>query len=373
LKPICLWFGTAAAYCELAVPMFTLLPDTHVRRTPSLSGRTRPTASGGRIGRGIVLLALATILGPSASADSVPNYPDKKAYSNDSNTGVTNTDWMASLPDSKLLSELSIPGTHDSGAYSRGGPIAFTQKMDIPAQLNAGIRALDVRMGTGKDDLRDDCSTGWFRWHGLICQGGDGIVADVFYPVYSFLSQHFHETVVMRVKNDNGNAPSNYAQIVSSMLEALSETGFVYKGGSQNPTLGEVRGKIVVMNDFTDNTNPGDHCLAFPFLPNSAPTNVDCYFPDVATLIPWSSLYKQDNYDWPFVHNIYDKWTGSSDPTKSIKAQFDAADKDDGGIYVNFLSGSSTSIGFYPYTFASGKTTAGTTDPQLDTFLTGSY
>jgi hypothetical protein len=30
---------------------------------------------------------------------------------------ISSADWMGELPDSKRISELSIPGTHDSGTY----------------------------------------------------------------------------------------------------------------------------------------------------------------------------------------------------------------------------------------------------------------
>ena len=66
-------------------------------------------------------------------------------YSHDSSIGTSNPDWMASLPDQLRLSELSIPATHDSGSYSAGGDIVLTQSIDEAAQLNAGIRAFDVR------------------------------------------------------------------------------------------------------------------------------------------------------------------------------------------------------------------------------------
>ena len=45
--------------------------------------------------------------------------------------------WMGSLPDDTGLAELSIPGTHDSGAW-RGTVRSRTQDLTITGQLDAG-------------------------------------------------------------------------------------------------------------------------------------------------------------------------------------------------------------------------------------------
>ena len=85
-------------------------------------------------------LGLALTLGFSAAASAV----DWAAYSHDSDPGYRNPNWMSSLPDSRPLSQLSIPGTHDTMARY-GGDIAQTQSMTLSMQLQAGVRALDIR------------------------------------------------------------------------------------------------------------------------------------------------------------------------------------------------------------------------------------
>ena len=56
-------------------------------------------------------------------------------------------DWMKRLPDNIYISQLSLPGTHDSGTGNGVAFAAFSQCQDIPVseQWAAGIRAFDLR------------------------------------------------------------------------------------------------------------------------------------------------------------------------------------------------------------------------------------
>ncbi|WP_129111018.1 hypothetical protein [Bacillus toyonensis] len=65
------------------------------------------------------------------------------------------------MADTVKVSQLSIPGTHDSGGFYGGDwapftrPFAVTQSLSLETQLNAGIRYLDIRLGgrAGYGDL----------------------------------------------------------------------------------------------------------------------------------------------------------------------------------------------------------------------------
>ena len=61
-------------------------------------------------------------------------------------------DWMSRLSDDLPTSAITIPGTHDSAAYTLSWPFVQTQKIDIPSQLNAGIRYFDFRCALNDDD-----------------------------------------------------------------------------------------------------------------------------------------------------------------------------------------------------------------------------
>jgi 1-phosphatidylinositol phosphodiesterase len=130
------------------------------------------------------MLVMLVGFAPPAVAHSSPG------YSHDSSVGGTNSDWMASLPDSARISELSIPGTHDSMAFY-GGDAAQTQSMSLPTQLSSGVRVLDIRVR--------HMNNGFALYHGPISQNAD-FGRDVMTPVNTFLEQHPDETVLMRVE-----------------------------------------------------------------------------------------------------------------------------------------------------------------------------
>ena len=56
------------------------------------------------------------------------------------------TRWMATLRDAIPLSALSIPGTHNSPTYHVALPSVRCQAVDVRAQLDNGVRFLDVRL-----------------------------------------------------------------------------------------------------------------------------------------------------------------------------------------------------------------------------------
>lgn len=58
--------------------------------------------------------------------------------------------WMANLSDETLLSNMTIPGTHDSCARS-SIPFVRTQYLSITKQMEAGLRFLDLRLRVHAD------------------------------------------------------------------------------------------------------------------------------------------------------------------------------------------------------------------------------
>lgn len=60
--------------------------------------------------------------------------------------------WITNLPDDKLVSQISIPGTHDSGTFNcKSGQLCDstqTQSWGLAWQFRAGIRFFDLRLNT---------------------------------------------------------------------------------------------------------------------------------------------------------------------------------------------------------------------------------
>lgn len=254
-------------------------------------------------------------------------------YSHDSTIGYTDDNWMSGLPDSRRFSELSIPGTHDSGAYVFGGDAVETQTMDLATQLRSGIRAWDIRLGYAEPLL---CLGGLMVYHGVAPQWVS--FSEVLETAQTFLSQHPDEAIFMRIRHETG-CSIGFDYRVS---EAFAQfPGLRYTGTDDNPTLGSLRGKVLVLQDF-EGQDRG---------------------------VPWSTFDIQDDYDLDSNWDLYSKW-------EKVRGQFyRSSNGNPNSVYVNFLSGSG---GSFPYFVASGHSSPGTSAPRLSTGLTtpgwsGSY
>lgn len=68
------------------------------------------------------------------------------------NNHVKNDPWMSRVDDDKKIVELSIPGTHDSGAtHSIFDVSGKCQDLSIKSQLNIGVRFFDIRLQLKND------------------------------------------------------------------------------------------------------------------------------------------------------------------------------------------------------------------------------
>ncbi|MGL6160328.1 phosphatidylinositol-specific phospholipase C [Microbulbifer sp.] len=150
---------------------------------------------------------------------------------------------MDYVPDSALLSELTIPGTHDSGAMHEPWPgTAKCQNLTIAQQLDSGVRYLDIRLRHYEDSL--------VVHHGSVYQHMN--FDDVLTMVTAFLAAHPSETVIMQVKEeyDPHNNTRSFEQTFNSYANAPAYSSYWWRH-SYIPTLGEVRGRIVLLRRFS--------------------------------------------------------------------------------------------------------------------------
>ena len=150
--------------------------------------------------------------------------------------------WMDFVDDSASLANLTIPGSHDSGA--RFEPISGTaicQNLAIGDQLESGVRYLDIRLRQIDNAL--------VVHHGAIYQHLN--FDDVLGQVVGFLRAHPSETVIMEVSSeyDPSNNTESYEQTFLRYVANPSYHDFWWRDGAI-PTLGEVRGKIVLLRRF---------------------------------------------------------------------------------------------------------------------------
>ncbi len=232
--------------------------------------------------------------------------------------------WMSKVDGSKLLSELTIPGTHDTaGRY--GGDLLITQTRTLLQQLTSGIRFLDIRCRHYKDIFAVH--------HDLKYENINfGTVLNI---CFKFLRDYPTETIIMSVKEeyDPDKNKLTFEQVFDKYVSEHGGKGKWYFGETI-PKLDDVRGKIVLFRRFvTDDSKTVKGLKALPFLDNAT-------FP----LDKPTPMHIQDNWVVRTVFNRSDKW-------ERVEKVLEEARKSDGKtLYVNFSSGSSA--GSYPYTTA---------------------
>lgn len=158
--------------------------------------------------------------------------------------------WMQNLQEGTPLSALSIPGTHNSPTYHHAFPSVRCQVVPVREQLLRGVRFLDIRV---QPDHPDDPSKDSLTLvHGVfpISLTGPRHFKPIVQEVLSFLDRNHSETVIMCVKRE-GTGHSTDAQLSRILHDHYVKDTNRWFTAPRIPTLGEARGKIVLIRRFT--------------------------------------------------------------------------------------------------------------------------
>ncbi|MBO4338518.1 MAG: leucine-rich repeat protein [Clostridia bacterium] len=175
---------------------------------------------------------------------------------------VPSYEWMKAIRGETKLTEITIPGTHDSCArkfYNDWlvSSAAKCQSMNIPEQLNAGIRFLDIRCECDSNHSVKTVHGSADCW-----DGNDYYWLDyVFQHIYTWLDAHPSETVLVSIKEDDGDAgAATFTSAIYEYIHGYGQGKYFYGEdynyhdywylGKSVPTLDQVRGKCVLMNRF---------------------------------------------------------------------------------------------------------------------------
>ncbi|MGY4531191.1 1-phosphatidylinositol phosphodiesterase [Pseudomonas sp. TE3786] len=252
---------------------------------------------------------------------------DSAYYHDSSMAGTTvKADWMKDLLDRQSIMQVSIPGTHES-ASRYGGPYAQTQTLDIPTQLRAGIRFLDVRAKYTNGSLAIH--------HGVVFQ--NLMFGDVLNQVKAYLKAHPTEFVLMRLKQEESN-DANFPAIVNKYMSSPLYSDVVWRRNANSyspPRVGDVRGKLVVLLDYDYSAIPGFG-------------------------MSYYSFGLQDSWEVPTNWALYAKW-------EKVRNYLDYSQKPGITGLINYLVGSNIA---FPYFVASGHSSPGTSAARLATGYT---
>src|SRR5215475_1830372 len=343
--------------------------------------------------RALLTLALTAVGTAVAVATSSAPALANEFYNSIESASPANRNWMAGVPDSTNLAWMSVPGTHDSlalcGIYAEddngGGDceaittsITKTQENHgfsaetLTTQLNAGIRSIDIRVRVDKGDA----GLSFTIHHGTFYQRAN--FTDVLTKIRDFLAANPNETVLLNLKaectgaalscDDAGGYATDAwrAKVFDSYLQGRAYTGdgdayteatawrdlfwapsVTGVDQASSPTLGEVRGKIVLLGF----RGPQGGIYAGYGLHQLYPAGGSY------------AEYVQDEYVVNEIDDINDKWEKVRAHLRRTNGVWDthrAGEMEYGfkpdALYMNYTSGSGS--GAHPFTVAGGTPTA---------------
>lgn len=264
--------------------------------------------------------------------------------------------WMAAVDDAKSLTELTIPGTHDSCAYdvssinygyllylleilpaaepvtlflkallALGTPIAIhvtrslaqCQTLDIPSQLNKGIRFLDIRLKKEGSTLQ--------AYHGIIKL--PLTLPEIMGACYDFLGHNPGETIVVCINNE-GSGSNPIDDLVAAEIAQHAEKWYT---GTLVPQLRQVRGKVLLLRRYAAATAANQIGIdARSVWPNAKNPQVENVRNDHGQ---YFSI--QDDYNGYELTELDHKFKNHVKPFLEL-----AADKKyPGNLFINFTSG----------------------------------
>lgn len=232
--------------------------------------------------------------------------------------------WMADLPDDVPISSLSIPGTHDTMTYDIGDEGLQCQNWNLSVQLDAGLRYFDIRARLRDDELH--------IYHG---NGYTGFsFTDVLIYMFEFLDANPSEAIVMRLKQEGNpigkantisfeDAFNRYRQENPLTTTGASDHLYLYNRTTPLPTLGELRSKIFILQQFPDTSGP------------------------YGLLWEGKQMYLEDYWIIPDIYHLSDKWTAIREALEIASTTV----HDNSRLYLAHVS---ASIGVLPIEAAAG-------------------
>ncbi|RAL00989.1 phosphatidylinositol-specific phospholipase C [Aspergillus ibericus CBS 121593] len=157
--------------------------------------------------------------------------------------------WMGELKDDTLLSSLSIPGTHNSPTCHVAAPSVRCQAVSPREQLRNGVRFFDIRVQPQypEDPEKDEL----ILVHSVfpISLTGNKYFRELMREVDEFLESNPSETLIISLKREGpGNHTDEQLSRIINDHYAHSESRWYIE--PKIPTLGEVRGKVVLVRRF---------------------------------------------------------------------------------------------------------------------------
>ena len=185
-----------------------------------------------------------------------------QVYNDSSSPSRHHLDWMKDIPDNTRLSQMTIPGTHDSCSLF-GICCARTQTWTLVEQMRAGLRFFDIRLRRIDNTLR--------AYHGFVDQ--KETFDHILIYAFDFLDKNPTETIIMEIisEYDPKNSTKSFRELYEDDTKTYNDKIVSYN--NKDITLGEIRGKLLVVKVFEGSTSRIPNFL----IQNSWSVNFICY------------------------------------------------------------------------------------------------
>lgn len=255
--------------------------------------------------------------------------------------------WMAKYPH-RSLTQLNIPGTHDTGTYGGNGEEGTRcQTLTIQEQLEAGVRFFDLRLVLNRGADADDLGI----YHGDYFQEV-WLRKDIMPKVIQFLADNPTECVIFCVNRDSGISGPKGEPIDAVLHKVLLDTiphNKLYDNNAtvlHERTLADLKGCVVLLRQDLPQT--------FGFDVSNWPDDQAYSSTDIGIN---GKVETQNAYEYAIKRlpsiTFHDKWV-------NVKAHLEratASGADPAHWFINFTSASHTppTAGYYPWDFATGR------------------
>lgn len=187
--------------------------------------------------------------------------------------------WLKNVDDNAKITEVSLPGTHDSGAtHSIADVAGKCQDISIKTQLEIGVRFFDLRLQLVNDEFK--------IVHSFVDQNLK--FSAVLEDLYSFIKENSSEYLIISIKEE-ASAVNSTLWFDEALIRDFEEYQdvFMINENKLPETVKEARGKIYLLSRFSGNIG----------IPAHYGWADDCSF-------EFDNIFVQDNYN---IQNIEDK------------------------------------------------------------------
>lgn len=150
--------------------------------------------------------------------------------------------WMSKVNDDVNITDLSIPGTHDSGALHSIADVAGKcQDMSISSQLKIGVRFFDLRLQLVNNEFK--------IVHSFVDQ--DLKFQTVVEDLYSFIKKYDSEFLIISIKEESSSVNSTLS-FEEALIKELKiyENVFMINDTTLPKKVGMARSKIYILSRF---------------------------------------------------------------------------------------------------------------------------